>query len=260
LASVDATGIPQVEISYTTLPKHDTATNVSCSPSTVVAEQSTTCTVTVTDTAGSDQTSPTGTVVFTSNGPGSFGSSGQCTLAPASGSSASCSLTYTPSSTTANPVRTDTVSAKYGGAATHASSQGTADVSVISPTPLAKGSFVIGDQNAGLGSSVTFWGGHWGSLNGLSGGRAPASFNGFADQIPNNPPQCGDQWTSGKSATADLPASVPQYMEVIVSSSIAKRGSTISGNTQHVVVVRTDPGYQPDSRHPGTGTVIAQAC
>jgi hypothetical protein len=49
-------------------------------------------------------------------------------------------------------------------------------------------------------------------------------------------------------------------MQVIVSDSIAKQGSTISGDTRHVVVVRTDPAYQPDPSQPGTGTVIAQAC
>jgi hypothetical protein len=35
-------------------------------------------------------------------------------------------------------------------------------------------------------------------------------------------------------------------------------GSTISGDTVHIVVVQTKPGYQPDPGHPGTGTVVAQ--
>jgi hypothetical protein len=83
---------------------------------------------------------------------------------------------------------------------------------------------------------------------------------GFAGQIPNNPPQCGDRWTTRAGVSAGPPASVPGYMQVIVSDSIAKQGSTISGDTRHVVVVRTDPAYQPDPSQPGTGTVIAQAC
>jgi hypothetical protein len=257
--SIDTTGTPLVEISYT-VPKHDTATNVSCSADTVVATRPTTCTATVTDTAGAEQTQPAGTVEFTSSGPGSFSANAQCNLAGAGASSASCSLTYTPAATTANPVRTDAVSAAYGGDSTHKDSQGQTQVSVISPTALAKGSFVIGDQNAAIGSAVTFWGDSWSALNGLSGGPAPASFKGFASQILNNPPQCGDRWTSGRGASPAPPASVAQYMEVIVSGSIAKQGSTISGDTQHVVVVRTDPGYQPEPDHPGTGTVIAQAC
>jgi hypothetical protein len=141
-ATVDTTGTPLVQISFTLsepLPaQHDTATSVSCSRSTVVAARSTTCTATVTDTAASDQTPPTGAVDFTSDSPGSFGSRGQCTLAAAGASSASCSVTYTPASTTANRVRTDTISADYRGDFTHNESQGQTQISVISPRRLPK--------------------------------------------------------------------------------------------------------------------------
>jgi hypothetical protein len=47
---------------------------------------------------------------------------------------------------------------------------------------------------------------------------------------------------------------------VIVTSSYSKSGSTISGDTVHIVVVKTDAGYQPNPGHPGTGTVVQQAC
>ena len=36
------------------------------------------------------------------------------------------------------------------------------------------GSFVIGDQSANVGSTVTFWGAQWWKDNDLSGGTAPA--------------------------------------------------------------------------------------
>jgi hypothetical protein len=49
-------------------------------------------------------------------------------------------------------------------------------------------------------------------------------------------------------------------MAVIVSSSISKSGSTIAGNTPHVVVVETHPGYAPNPGHPGTGKVVADVC
>jgi hypothetical protein len=49
-------------------------------------------------------------------------------------------------------------------------------------------------------------------------------------------------------------------MAVIVSSSVSKSGPTISGNTVHLVVVKTNPGYAPDPGHAGTGTVVAQIC
>ncbi|MGA2806072.1 MAG: hypothetical protein ABSF89_17070 [Acidimicrobiales bacterium] len=49
-------------------------------------------------------------------------------------------------------------------------------------------------------------------------------------------------------------------MGVIVSSSITQSGSTISGNTPDIVVVKTNSGYAPDPGHAGTGTVVAQVC
>jgi hypothetical protein len=47
---------------------------------------------------------------------------------------------------------------------------------------------------------------------------------------------------------------------VIVASSISQSGSTISGNTVHMVIVQTNPGYAPNPGHAGTGTVVAQIC
>jgi hypothetical protein len=49
-------------------------------------------------------------------------------------------------------------------------------------------------------------------------------------------------------------------MAVIVSSKVSKSGSAISGNTPHVVVVKTNSGYAPDPGHAGTGTVVASIC
>jgi len=49
-------------------------------------------------------------------------------------------------------------------------------------------------------------------------------------------------------------------MAVIVSSTISKSGSTITGDTVHEVVVKTNAGYAPNPGHAGTGTVVAQIC
>jgi hypothetical protein len=49
-------------------------------------------------------------------------------------------------------------------------------------------------------------------------------------------------------------------MAVIVTSSAVKSGSTISGDTPHIVIVKTDPGYAPDPGQAGTGTVVSQVC
>jgi hypothetical protein len=49
-------------------------------------------------------------------------------------------------------------------------------------------------------------------------------------------------------------------MGVIVTSRATKTGPRISGNTVHIVVVKVDPGYQPNPGHAGTGTVVIQVC
>ena len=56
------------------------------------------------------------------------------------------------------------------------------------------------------------------------------------------------------------PSTVPSYMGVLVASSITKTGSTISGNTIKIVVVKTDPGYSGNPGHAGTGTIVATYC
>jgi hypothetical protein len=119
--------------------------------------------------------------------------------------------------------------------------------------------FAIGDQNAAVGTSVTFWGAQWWTLNSLSGGAAPAGFKGFA-QYPRTP-TCGTSWSADPGNSTAPPAGpLPAYMAVIATSAATRSGSMISGNTVYIVVVQTNPGYQSDPGHPGTGTVVAQVC
>ncbi len=96
---------------------HSTSTSVNCTPSNVDVNQATSCTATIRDTLTSGATAPTGTVTFT---PG-----GTCTLGNPSGSSASCSVNVTP--TTAGPM---SVSARYNGDSTHATSSGSTTINV----------------------------------------------------------------------------------------------------------------------------------
>jgi hypothetical protein len=49
-------------------------------------------------------------------------------------------------------------------------------------------------------------------------------------------------------------------MTVIVSSLITKSGQIESGNIPKMVTIHTDPGYQPNPGHAGTGTVTAVVC
>ncbi|HET9060632.1 MAG TPA: PKD domain-containing protein [Acidimicrobiales bacterium] len=115
--------------------------------------------------------------------------------------------------------------------------------------------FVIGDENAAVGTRVTFWGAQWWKLNSLSGGPAPAAFKGYED----SPGPVGSltNWSTTPGNSAGPPATVPSYMSVIVSSSIVQAGTTISGDAPHIVIVQTDPGYASDPGHAGTGTVVA---
>jgi hypothetical protein len=123
---------------------------------------------------------------------------------------------------------------------------------------LAGGVFVIGNNNATLGGSVTFYEpNEWSKLNSLSGGSAPSSFAGFAETSAS-PPTCGESWTSKPGTSSNPPATVPEFMGVIVASKITKSGPTISGNAPEVVVVKTNPGYSPENK--GTGTVVAKVC
>jgi hypothetical protein len=126
---------------------------------------------------------------------------------------------------------------------------------------LAHGSFVIGDGNAAVGpNTVTFWSATWSKQNALSGGSAPRSFKGFASNISSNPPLCGDNWTSRPGNSSKPPDTLPPYMGVVVSSSVSKSGSSISGNVPEIVVVRTSTGYAANPGHAGTGTVVAVYC
>jgi hypothetical protein len=119
------------------------------------------------------------------------------------------------------------------------------------------GSFAIGDNNAVVGNSVTFWGAQWRKLNSLSGGPAPASFKGFAES-PNAPSCSATNWSADTgSSTPPPPGPLPAFMGVIVTSKASQSGSTDSGNIVEIVVVQTNPGYQPDAGHAGTGKVVA---
>ena len=130
-----------------------TATVVECAPSSLLAEAQSTCKATVSDTASSGQSTPSGTVSFSSSGSGGFSGGASCTLSQVTTGVAACSLTYTPSGTPAAPVRTDTVTAIYGGGPLHTESDGSAGIEVITPHPSATavectpGSLLAGSQS-----------------------------------------------------------------------------------------------------------------
>jgi PKD repeat protein len=121
------------------------------------------------------------------------------------------------------------------------------------------GAFTIGDKENVKGATVDFWGAQWSKDNPTSGGSGSASFKGFAPQPTT--PACSATWNAGPGNSASPPAGpLPTYMGVIVTSTYGKSGSTISGDVEHIIVVKTGPGYGPNPGHGGSGTVIAQVC
>jgi RHS repeat-associated protein len=135
-------------------------------------------------------------------------------------------------------------------------------------------SFVIWGGNApglALGQGVNFWGSQWASQ--VTGGdyQANPSFKGYATPVATPVTICEPAartsgsplldtscWTS-KPGNSSPPATLAAYIGVIVSTSIAKAGSTIYGNIAAMVVLEVDPAspYAPDPGHPGYGTVAA---
>ncbi len=121
------------------------------------------------------------------------------------------------------------------------------------------GSFVIGNNNAILGNTVNFWGSQWAKHNSLTGGPAPRSFKGFADQPLA--PACGQRWTAEPGNSTPPPhGPLPSLMAVIVTSAATKLGPELSGDIVAIAVVKTDPGYAPNPGHAATGTVVSVIC
>jgi hypothetical protein len=115
------------------------------------------------------------------------------------------------------------------------------------------GAFVVGDRSATPGATVTYSDSQWSKVNSLSGGSAPSSFKGFATD-PGNPPACGGTFTADPGNSGHPPSAVPSYMGVLVTSSVTKSGSTISGARSGIVVVRTTGSPS------GRGVVVASFC
>jgi hypothetical protein len=123
----------------------------------------------------------------------------------------------------------------------------------------AGGAFVVGDQVSLAGAAtVYYWGAKWSANNPMTGGSGPAAFKGFENGLAV--PACGASWTSAPGNSSNPPATVPQFMRVIVSSAVQQSGSAISGTVQRVIIVKTDPGYSAAPGHEGTAKVIAVLC
>jgi hypothetical protein len=123
---------------------------------------------------------------------------------------------------------------------------------------------------AGPTTKVTWWGRQWSQLNQLSGGSAPSDFWGFAQYTSNTPPRCGGLFIADTEYFGDgdhdyddsihPPAAVPGTMAVIVTDHVQRVGDIVGGVIRKIILVKTDPGYQPDASHAGTGTILGTLC
>ena len=124
------------------------------------------------------------------------------------------------------------------------------------------GVFVVGDLTDT--GNVYFWGSQWWKINQLSAGDKqavdPGAFKGYA-ATPHNP-VCGQTWATDPGNSTPPPnAPLPAYMAIIVTSQNHKApGKIITGDVVHIVIVKTDPGYDSNPGHDGTGTVVATVC
>ena len=166
-----------------------------------------------------------------------------------------CGATPTPTATV-TPGGSVTPTATPGGSVTPSPTS----TPVVTPTPSFAGSFVIGDMNVVVGNHVTFWGAQWAQHNSLSNGQAPNSFKGFAGTISPDPAECGGTWTGRNGNSSNPPMMIPEVITVIAASSITQSGSNITGDVAAIVLVQTDPGYEPNPGHAGTGTIVAIVC
>jgi parallel beta-helix repeat protein len=186
---------------------------------------------------------------------GSGSSAQSCTGTTDSTGTASCQI-----DPVIQPLGSGVASASFAGDDLYSPSSVSTAVSYYAYTG-SSGGFVIGDGNAAVGDSVTFWGNGWSQANTLSGGNAAgAGFKGYATTPSPNPPSCGGTWTS-PTGNSSPPGSVPPYMAVMVSSDITMPNSTTAqGNVVEIVVIATNPGYNGKLNQPGTGTVLGVIC
>ncbi len=132
-----------------TIIKRASDTSLSCSPASISPGGLVTCTATVSDgTAAGAPSAPTGTVTFAAPGQGSFTGSGPCVLTAATPSSATCQVTYRPSSPGA-----PAITASYAGDSVHQLSSGSFTLSVPA-APLAQITSPANNQTFALGQSV----------------------------------------------------------------------------------------------------------
>lgn len=127
--------------------------------------------------------------------------------------------------------------------------------------PIGTPVFVIGNNEArGTGVSVNFWGAQWWKNNFMTGlvDNGVASFKGYASTASNG---CGGTWTSRVGNSPPPLATIPRFINVIVTSTVTKNGPNIGGNIVEILTVDTEnAGYAPNPGGKSFGVVTAKLC
>ncbi len=177
-----------------------------------------------------------------------------CTGTTSASGDAQCTLTVTVAQ------GSEPLEADFAGDAYYLPSSDKSKQAIVFAFP-SKGAFVLtADSGTGPGAKVLWWGASWGKPGHGAGRGGTASFKGFAESYDPNPPACGGSWTAPPGDSGRPPSTVPQYMGVLVTDRVTKKGSLITGAIVKIVVVKTDPGYAPNPGHKGTGKIVATYC
>ena len=134
-----------------TVNNRTTPTGVTLSLGSVVVGQTSNATVTVTDTDSGTQTNPTGTVTLSSSDSGD--TFGTCSLASSGGNAATCTASVTPSKVGTSP---HTITATFPADTTHATSSGTASLTVNQASTMTTVALTTGTNPSVFGQSLTF--------------------------------------------------------------------------------------------------------
>ena len=128
------------------------------------------------------------------------------------------------------------------------------------PGPPVLPVFVIGDvEPHAVGNVVNFWGAQWWKNNFMSGfvNAGYPAFKGYADDSDN---ACGGEWFTLPGNSSDPPDTIPDFVLVLVTSTVHKDGPNISGDIQQILLVESDGGYGPAPGHRGNGIVRQVLC
>ncbi len=156
----------------------------------------------------------------------------------------------------------------FAGDLFYAPSRDEAPVTRYQPTAFA----IWGGNTPGLqmGDRVNFWGHSWAQQ--VTGGAydAQSDFKGWAPGLrafaicqptarPGGTPPLTQECWSSKGGQSFPPASLPEYIGVLVPNAIAKERGTLYGNVAALAVLRVDPQppYGPVPGKPGWGTLVA---